>query len=84
MPVSRQLKYLRAKDLAQLRAVVGDLPLVVMFDPARRTFACHHADAPWPAEPLFRGRYQVLHAFLSGYVAGWAGGWAAAAEHELG
>jgi hypothetical protein len=73
MTISRQAKHKHATDLARLREVAYNLPLVVGFDEAHRQFTVVHMGAP--AEVLFQGRYQVLHAYLSGYSRGHCVDW---------
>jgi hypothetical protein len=67
-PLSRQAKSGYLKDLDRLRAIVNDAPLLVTFDFDQRQFCVAYVMDPGAV--LHRGRYQVMHAWLSGYMRG--------------
>jgi len=71
-PLSRQAKLGYVRDLDRLRPIVDQCPLFVTFDFEHRQFCV--ASVGDPAHVLHRGRYQVVHAWLTGYVRGYYDG----------
>ena len=60
---SRQALYLRRQSLEHLRSLADPLPVIVGHDGTRFTVALLHA----PAAPVFRGRLEVVAAWLLGF-----------------
>lgn len=61
---SRQTLWSRKTDCERLNGQLGDLPLVAMYSDAHGGFVVLHRVT---GERRCVGRYQVIHAYLTGY-----------------
>jgi hypothetical protein len=69
---TRQFEHLQQRSLDTLRALVPhDCPLVVSLASAGFHVTVLEPPVLYPQVTELTGRYQVIHAFISGFVAGW-------------